>query len=115
MSIRRNCIRGALGVRGHEDQRHPSGAYWGSTKLTYAVERSEARKTRPCRRTRKLDVLEKPDNEERNAPSLCAGWRVRDAVVHLLTPYPLTVPGFLGNCGRWIQVFQPAPTQWLAC
>lgn len=48
-------------------------------------------------RTRMLDVLEKLDNEQWNAPSLCAGWRVRDVVVHLLMPYHLTVPSFLGN------------------
>lgn len=48
-------------------------------------------------RTRMLGVLEELDDEQWNAPSLCAGWRVRDVVVHLLMPYHLTVPRFLGN------------------
>ena len=49
-----------------------------------------------------LDVLEKLDNEEWNSPSLCTGGRVRDAVVHLLMPYPLTAPGFLAS---WLPGF----------
>lgn len=48
-------------------------------------------------RTRMLGVLEKLDNGQWNSASLCAGWRVRDVVVHLLMPYQLTVPRFLGN------------------
>jgi uncharacterized protein (TIGR03083 family) len=48
-------------------------------------------------RTRLLRVLEKLDNEQWNAPSLCAGWRVRDVVVHLLMPYHLSVPRFLSK------------------
>jgi uncharacterized protein (TIGR03083 family) len=48
-------------------------------------------------RTRLLEVLEKLDNQQWNAASLCAGWRVRDVVVHLLMPYHLSVPRFLGK------------------
>lgn len=48
-------------------------------------------------RTRLLDVLEKLDNEQWNAASLCAGWRVRDVVVHLLMPYHLSVPRFISK------------------
>jgi len=48
-------------------------------------------------RTRMLGVLEKLDNEQWHSSSLCAGWRVRDVVVHLLMPYQLTVTRFLGN------------------
>jgi uncharacterized protein (TIGR03083 family) len=32
-----------------------------------------------------------------NAPSLCAGWRVRDVVSHLLMPYELSTPRFLAG------------------
>lgn len=48
-------------------------------------------------RTRMLGVLETLDTGQWNSPSLCAGWRVRDVVVHLLMPYHLTFPRFLGN------------------
>lgn len=30
-----------------------------------------------------------------NAPSLCAGWSIRDVVIHLLMPYELSFPRFL--------------------
>ena len=31
------------------------------------------------------------------APTLCGGWSVKDLVVHLLMPYELSVPRFLGR------------------
>jgi uncharacterized protein (TIGR03083 family) len=63
-------------------------------------------------RNRLLEVLGKLDDQQWNAPSLCAGWRVRDVVVHLLMPYQLSVPRFLAKmaaarfkfdtmAGRW--------------
>lgn len=48
-------------------------------------------------RTRLVDVLEGLDAEQWNAPSMCDGWRVRDVAVHLLMPYRLSVPRFLGK------------------
>lgn len=44
-----------------------------------------------------IAVLEQLDEAQWDTPSLCAGWSVRDAVVHLLMPYELSVPRFLGN------------------
>jgi len=46
-------------------------------------------------RTRLLDVLDGLDDEQWRSPSLCAGWSVRDLVVHLLMPYELSAPRFL--------------------
>ena len=43
-----------------------------------------------------IDLLEGLRPEQWNAPSLCAGWRVRDVVSHLLMPYELTAARFLG-------------------
>ena len=48
-------------------------------------------------RNRLLEVLGKLDSQQWNAPSLCAGWRVRDVVVHLLMPYQLSVSRFLAK------------------
>lgn len=42
-------------------------------------------------------VLERLDEGQWRADSLCAGWSVRDLVVHLLMPYELSVPGFLAR------------------
>jgi uncharacterized protein (TIGR03083 family) len=42
-----------------------------------------------------IDLLERLRPEQWNAPSLCAGWRVRDVVSHLLMPYELTAPRFM--------------------
>lgn len=39
-----------------------------------------------------LDTLAGPDWNE---PSLCAGWRVRDVVSHILMPYEQSIPRFL--------------------
>ena len=46
-------------------------------------------------RTRLLETLEALDDDQWRLPSLCAGWSVRDLVVHLLMPYELPVPRFL--------------------
>jgi len=44
-----------------------------------------------------VDLLESLTPAQWNAPSLCAGWRVRDVVSHVLMPYELTTPRFLGG------------------
>ncbi|MFC5947789.1 maleylpyruvate isomerase family mycothiol-dependent enzyme [Pseudonocardia lutea] len=44
---------------------------------------------------RLVTALDALDDAQWSAPSLCAGWRVRDVAVHLLMPYELSVPGFL--------------------
>nr|WP_246279539.1 maleylpyruvate isomerase family mycothiol-dependent enzyme [Psychromicrobium silvestre] len=44
-----------------------------------------------------LEVLEKLTDDQWNADSLCAGWRVRDVVVHLLMSYQLSMPRFLSK------------------
>ena len=41
-----------------------------------------------------VDLLESLTPSQWNAPSLCAGWRVRDVVSHVLMPYELTTPRF---------------------
>jgi uncharacterized protein (TIGR03083 family) len=51
-------------------------------------------------RSRLVAVLRDLDDAGWNAPSLCAGWRVRDVVVHLTMPYRLSVPGFLAQLAR---------------
>jgi uncharacterized protein (TIGR03083 family) len=51
-------------------------------------------------RTRLLGVLGDLDDAGWSTPSLCAGWRVREVVVHLLMPYRLSVPGFLARLAR---------------
>lgn len=43
-----------------------------------------------------LAVLEQLDETQWDTPSLCAGWSVRDVVVHLLMPYELSVLRLLG-------------------
>lgn len=63
-------------------------------------------------RTRMLGVLEKLDNERWNSASLCAGWRVRDVVVHLLMPYHLTVPRFLVNMAAAGFAFDKMADRW---
>lgn len=51
-------------------------------------------------RTRLVAVLGDLDDAGWNTPSLCAGWRVRDVVVHMLMPYQLSVPAFLARMAR---------------
>jgi uncharacterized protein (TIGR03083 family) len=46
-------------------------------------------------RGRLLGVLSSLRDEQWRTPSLCAGWSVRDLVVHLLMPYELSAPRFL--------------------
>jgi uncharacterized protein (TIGR03083 family) len=46
-------------------------------------------------RERLIAVLEGLDEVQWATPSLCAGWSVRDLVVHVLMPYELSVPRFL--------------------
>jgi uncharacterized protein (TIGR03083 family) len=42
-----------------------------------------------------ISFLEGRPAQQWNAHSLCAGWRVRDVVSHLLMPYELTTPRFM--------------------
>jgi uncharacterized protein (TIGR03083 family) len=76
-------------------------------------------------RGRLLAVLEGLDDAQWRTPSLCAGWSVRDLVVHLLMPYELSVPRFLallararGNfdrlADRWAREDRRTPEQALA-
>jgi len=44
-----------------------------------------------------LELLAELAPEQWNAPSLCAGWRVRDVVSHVLMPYELSTPRFLAG------------------
>jgi uncharacterized protein (TIGR03083 family) len=44
-----------------------------------------------------VELLESLTPSQWNAPSLCAGWRVRDVVSHVLMPYELTTPRFLAG------------------
>lgn len=44
-----------------------------------------------------VELLESLTPSQWNAPSLCAGWRVRDVVSHLLMPYELTTPRFVAG------------------
>ena len=44
-----------------------------------------------------LAVLEQLDDAQWRTPSLCVGWSVRDLVVHLLMPYEVSVPRFVGR------------------
>jgi len=46
-------------------------------------------------RDRLIQVLEGLDDDRWRTPSLCAGWSVRELVVHVLMPYELSTPRFL--------------------
>src|SRR5215203_3500087 len=46
-------------------------------------------------RNRLIQVLEGLDDDRWRTPSLCAGWSVRELVVHVLMPYELSTPRFL--------------------
>ncbi len=63
-------------------------------------------------RTRLLSVLEPLDAQRWATPSLCAGWTVRDLVVHLLMPYELSVPRFLLLMLRARFAFDRAADRW---
>ena len=63
-------------------------------------------------RDRLLTVLEGLDADQWRTPSLCAGWTVRDLVVHLLMPYELSVPRFLALMVRSGLRFDRAADRW---
>lgn len=42
-----------------------------------------------------IAALDDLDHAQWSAPSLCAGWSIRDVVIHLLMPYELSFPRFL--------------------
>src|SRR5215213_4099791 len=63
-------------------------------------------------RDRLLTVLEGLDADQWRTPSLCAGWTVRDLVVHLLMPYELSVPRFLALMVRSGFLFDRAADRW---
>ena len=63
-------------------------------------------------RARLLAVLEGLDDAGWRTPSLCAGWTVRDLVVHLLMPYELSVPRFLALMARSGFRFDRAADRW---
>jgi uncharacterized protein (TIGR03083 family) len=63
-------------------------------------------------RERLLTVLEGLDAGQWRTSSLCAGWTVRDVVVHLLMPYELSVPRFLALMVRSGLRFDRAADRW---
>jgi uncharacterized protein (TIGR03083 family) len=63
-------------------------------------------------RTRLLHVLDGLDEEGWGTPSLCAGWSVRDLVVHLLMPYELSATRFLAMLLRARLDFDRAADRW---
>ena len=63
-------------------------------------------------RTRLLSVLDGLDEQQWETPSLCAGWTVRDVVVHVLMPYELSVPRFLLRMLRARFDFDRAADRW---
>ncbi|MGY1635300.1 maleylpyruvate isomerase family mycothiol-dependent enzyme [Geodermatophilus sp. SYSU D00742] len=65
-------------------------------------------------RTRLLRVLDGLDEEQWDTPSLCAGWTVRDLVVHVLMPYELSAPRFLLMMLRAKFDFDRAADRWAA-
>ncbi|SDY51555.1 TIGR03083 family protein [Modestobacter sp. DSM 44400] len=63
-------------------------------------------------RARLVSVLEALDDEQWQTPSLCAGWSVRDLVVHLLMPYELPVHRFALLMLRARMNFDRAADRW---
>ncbi len=59
-----------------------------------------------------LEPLGPRDDDRWRTPSLCAGWTVRDAVVHLLMPYELSFPRFLGGLVRAGFSFDAFAARW---
>jgi uncharacterized protein (TIGR03083 family) len=57
-------------------------------------------------------VLSELDEAGWSTPSLCAGWRVRDVVAHLLMPYRLSVPRFLAAMARSGFRFDAVADRW---
>ncbi|SDC75749.1 TIGR03083 family protein [Geodermatophilus telluris] len=63
-------------------------------------------------RTRLLHVLDGLDEEQWDTPSLCAGWSVRDLVLHVLMPYEVSTPRFLQMMLRARFDFDRAADRW---
>lgn len=63
-------------------------------------------------RSRLLGVLEALDGDQWRSPSLCAGWSVRELVVHLLMPYELSTARFLALMLRSRFDFDRAADRW---
>jgi uncharacterized protein (TIGR03083 family) len=63
-------------------------------------------------RDRLLHILDRLDAEQWATPSLCAGWSVRDLVVHLLMPYEVSMPRFLAMMLRARFSFDRAADRW---
>ena len=57
-------------------------------------------------------ALQSLDDHSWRTPSLCDGWTVRDAVVHLLMPYELSFPRFLIGLARAGFSFDGLADQW---
>ena len=57
-------------------------------------------------------ALHSLDHHRWRTPSLCEGWTVRDAVVHLLMPYELSFPRFLTGLARARFSFDAMADQW---
>lgn len=99
----RHCSDDRNGVRsGRADER--------GIGMTEARDDVELRVGRE--RDRLLAVLEGLDDAAWRTPSLCAGWTVRDLVVHLLMPYELSVPRFLALMARSGFRFDRAADRW---
>src|SRR3712207_5144709 len=90
--------------------RHHPGHDERVTGMTMTSEDVELRVRRE--RDRLLTVLEDLDADGWRTPSLCAGWTVRDLVVHLLMPYELSVPRFLALMVRSGLRFDRAADRW---
>ena len=63
-------------------------------------------------RGRLLAVLERLDEEGWRTASLCAGWSVRELVVHMLMPYEASLPQFLAAMVRARFDFDRAADRW---
>jgi len=63
-------------------------------------------------RVRLLEVLAGLDADGWRTPSLCAGWSVRDLVVHVLMPYEASTPRFLLAMLRARFDFDRAADRW---
>ena len=59
-----------------------------------------------------LETLEGLTDDQWSSPSLCAGWSVRDLVVHLLMPYELSGPRFLLGMVRARFAFDRRADRW---
>jgi uncharacterized protein (TIGR03083 family) len=59
------------------------------------------------------DFLDSLDAAQWRAPSLCAGWQIRDVVVHVLMPYEMSAPRFLLAMARCRFDFDEVARQWV--